>query len=160
MKETSYAVLGMGRYGSKLALTLAGTGAEILIADRNSQIVNEYADSVTRAVSLDLGNPVALQEIGLDLTDIVIIDLSEDLEDTIMCTMIAREKGVKTIIATPKSTGMIHNSLLMMNFNIVSSDLGRRTRPAEGIKTGRKTENIGVSMVPPRSRLLIDQNAF
>ena len=93
MKETSYAVLGMGRYGSKLALTLAGTGAEILIADRNAQIVNEYADSVTRAVSLDLGNPVALQEIGLDLTDIVIIDLSEDLEDTIMCTMIAREKA-------------------------------------------------------------------
>ncbi len=118
MKETSYAILGMGRYGSKLALTLAATGAEILIADRNSQIVNEYADNVTRAVSLDLGNPVALQEIGLDLTDTVIIDLSEELEDTIMCTMIAREKGVKTIIATA-STDIARDVLMRVGVDEV-----------------------------------------
>lgn len=100
MKEPSYAILGMGRYGRKLAVTLAGTGSEILIADPDSDIINHYASRVTHAVCLDLSNPNALADIGLNNIDVAIVDLSQQLEAAIMCTMVAREQGVRKIIAT------------------------------------------------------------
>lgn len=100
MKESSYAILGMGRFGRKLTETLAATGAEILIADQDEEVVNQYASLVTRAVCLDLANPVALEKIGLDSIDIAIVDLSGQLESSIMCAMVARELGARTIIST------------------------------------------------------------
>lgn len=100
MKETSYAVLGMGRFGRKLTTMLDATGAEILIADCNSDIINRYADHATTAVCLDLSNANSLYDIGLEHTDVAVIDLGTNLEPAVICIMIAKELGVKHIIAT------------------------------------------------------------
>ena len=99
-KEASYAVLGLGRYGRKLAVTLAVTGSSILIADRNEEMVNRYADRVTQAVCGDLASEAVLNELGLEHIDIAIVDLSHHLEAAIMAIMSARDHGVKKIIAT------------------------------------------------------------
>ena len=72
-KEASYAVLGLGRYGRKLAVTLAVTGSSILIADRNEEMVNRYADRVTQAVCGDLASEAVLNELGLEHIDIAIV---------------------------------------------------------------------------------------
>ena len=40
MKESSYAILGMNRYGSQLAHAIAATGADVIIADEDQDIVN------------------------------------------------------------------------------------------------------------------------
>lgn len=100
MRESTYAILGMGRYGRKIVTTVAATGAEILIADEDSNVINEYANIVTRAVSLDMANPQALGRIGLENIDIAIVDMKNNLEASIMCTMVAKESGVKNVIAT------------------------------------------------------------
>ena len=39
----SYAVLGLGRFGKQLALSLARQGAEVLAIDRNRKNVDEVA---------------------------------------------------------------------------------------------------------------------
>lgn len=104
MKETSYAILGMGRFGRKLTTMLDATGAEILIADCNSDIINRYADHATTAVCLDLSNANALYDIGLEHINVAVIDLGTNLEPAVMCIMIAKELGVKHIIATANTT--------------------------------------------------------
>lgn len=103
MKESSYAILGMGRYGRKIASTIVNTGADVLIADINPDIIDQYADKYTYAVSLDLSNPRALSDIGLDHIDIVIIDLNHNMEAALMCIMVAKENGVKKVISTAKT---------------------------------------------------------
>lgn len=103
MKEQAYAILGMGRYGCKMAQTLAGTGAQVLIADSDQDIINQYADKATYAVSLDMANPAALQGIGLERIDVAIVDLSDHLEESIVSIMVAKEQGVKRVIATARS---------------------------------------------------------
>lgn len=100
MAEKNYAVLGLGRYGLKVADTIAKTGATVIVADSDSEKIDNVGNRFTAAVSFDMTNAVALREIGLDNIDIVIIDLTGDLEGSIMCTMIAEESGVERIIAT------------------------------------------------------------
>lgn len=103
MKEASYAILGMNRYGSRLAQTIAATGSDVLIADGDQDTINLYADQVTYAVCLDLANPTALAKIGLDQIDVAIVDLSDQLEAAIVSVMVAKEQGVERVIATARS---------------------------------------------------------
>ena len=103
MKEQAYAILGMGRYGCKMAQMLAGTGAQVLIADSDQDIINQYADKTTYAATLDMANPAALQGIGLERIDVAIVDLSDHLEESIVSIMVAKEQGVKRVIATARS---------------------------------------------------------
>ena len=100
MKEPSYAILGLGRFGRKLTTLLASTGAEIIIADQDNDIINQFAEYAAYAVCLDLSNTAALQEIGLEHTDIAVVDVSHHLEAAIMAIMVARELGVERIVAT------------------------------------------------------------
>ena len=100
MKEPSYAILGMGRFGRKLTTMLRSTGAQILIADKDEAIINRYAVYATYAVCIDLTNVNAIEDIGLDHIDIAVIDLSSNLEPAILTITIARELGVNKIIAT------------------------------------------------------------
>ena len=103
MKEMTYAFLGMNRYGYRLALSIAATGAEVLIADGRKDVVDLYADSFTFAVCLDMANAAALEKIGLDQIDIVVVDLPDQLEAAIVSVMVAKEQGVKRVIATASS---------------------------------------------------------
>lgn len=103
MKENSYAILGLNRYGLKLAHTIALTGADVLIADENQDMINLHADNFTFAACLDLTNQNALSQIGLEQVDVAIVDLSENLEAAIVSVMVAKEQGVSKVIATAKS---------------------------------------------------------
>lgn len=100
MNEPTYAILGMGRFNRKLTTMLAATGSEILIADQKKEVINRYAEYATHAVCVDLSNANALQEIGLEHIDIAVIDISHHMEPSILSIMVARELGVKRIIAT------------------------------------------------------------
>ncbi len=104
--ERSYAILGMGRYGRKVADTMAKTGVEVLVADPDYELINECSGDFSYAVSVDMNNASALKQLGLDNIDVAIIDLSDHLEAAIMATMVAREEGVSRIIATSKNKRM------------------------------------------------------
>ncbi len=103
MKEKTYAIIGLGFYGKKIADTLSNAGASIMVADNDADLINSIARIFTYAVSLDLGNGEAVSEIGLQNADVAVIDLASNLEQAIICTMIAKEQGVKDIIATAKN---------------------------------------------------------
>ena len=94
MKESSYAILGMGRFGRQVAQHIAGLGAEILIADIDEKKINEYASRYTHAVVLDLRDDIALKKIGLEHIDIAIVDLSHNTDAAVMSIMVAKEVGV------------------------------------------------------------------
>lgn len=100
MREKNYAVLGLGRYGMKVADTVALTGATVLVADSDIEKIDSVADRFTSAVSLDMSKADALEDIGLENIDVAIIDLASDLRASVICTMVTKECGVDHIIAT------------------------------------------------------------
>ncbi|MCR4605272.1 MAG: TrkA family potassium uptake protein [Eubacterium sp.] len=100
MAERNYAILGLGRYGMKVATTVVKTGATVLVADSDSEKIDDVGYKFTSAVSFDMTNSKALREIGLENIDVAIIDLAGDLEGSITCIMAAKEAQVELIIAT------------------------------------------------------------
>ena len=106
MKENSFAILGLGRFGRKVALPLTAAGAEILIADGNEKKINEYGNRFTHAVSLDFRDVNALRKIGLDHIEVAIVDLSHNTDAAVMTILVAKELGVKRVIATASTSHM------------------------------------------------------
>ncbi len=102
-KNKQFAVLGLGRFGQSIARTLVDNGCDVLCVDRNVEAVNEmskYASNVTRA---DVTDVHAMGALGLNNFDVVVIAIGENMEAGIMATLIAKEMGVKRVIAKAKS---------------------------------------------------------
>ena len=97
--KKSYAVLGMGRFGSSIAVSLSELGADVLAIDSDEELLNRVADKVTCAISIDVRNPEALKSAGISNMDAVIISMAEFLESSIMAVMTAKSVGVPLVMA-------------------------------------------------------------
>lgn len=102
-KIKSAAVLGLGQFGISLALEFMEQNVQVLAADINPSTVERIASKVTYAVTADLTDAEAINELGLKNMDIVIICMSQNIEATIMCIVMAKEAGVPEIIAKAAS---------------------------------------------------------
>jgi len=99
-----FAVLGLGRFGQKLAIALAMSGAEVIAIDRNRNEVELIADQVSHAVRLDSTDVEAMKAQGVDKADVAIIALGqESFESAILTVVNLRQMGVKQIYARAES---------------------------------------------------------
>ena len=83
-----------------------GSGKTLLLMEA----VKQMEHIATDVMQLDVMNEDAMQYIGLNNFDVVIVAIGESLEASIMATMYAKEKGVKTVIA--KAIGTPQKKLL------------------------------------------------
>ncbi|WP_416198161.1 MAG: Trk system potassium uptake protein TrkA [Sporanaerobacter sp.] len=105
-----FAVIGCGRFGSSVAKTLYNLGNEVLAIDKDEEIVQEISEHVTHAVQADVMDENVLKELGIRNFDVVIISIGSDLEASILATLIAKELGVKWVIA--KAQSELHGKVL------------------------------------------------
>ena len=61
MKSMRYVVIGIGKYGSRIALEMAGRGAEVFAIDCVEERVENVADDVAIAITMDSTDPKALR---------------------------------------------------------------------------------------------------
>lgn len=104
------AVLGLGRFGSAVALELTRLGHEVLALDQSQKTVQELADDVTHVAQVDITNADALRELGLESVDAAIVAVSSHLEASILATVILRRLGVQRIVA--KAADQLHGHIL------------------------------------------------
>ncbi len=99
-----FVVIGLGRFGQKLAIALAMSGAEVIAIDRDRNEVELIRDQVSLAVRLDSTDEEALKAQGVDKADVAIIALGqESFEAAILTVVILRQMGVKQIYARAES---------------------------------------------------------
>ncbi len=106
----SFAVIGCGRFGTSIAKTLFEIGNEVLAVDKNPELVKDVSEHVTYAVEADVMDESVLKELGLSNFDVVIVGIGSNLEASIMATLIAKELGVKKVVA--KAQSEFHGKLL------------------------------------------------
>ena len=97
MAKKNFAVLGLGRFGLNVALTLEEMGYDVLGVDKNEDIVASLIEDLTRVVSFDIRDMHALEEAGIANFDTVII-ASKNLEASLMATMLCKEMNVSEIV--------------------------------------------------------------
>lgn len=101
-----FAVIGLGRFGQKLAIALAMSGAEVIAVDRNRQLIDNLRDQVTLAVRLDSTDEEALKAQGIDKVDVAIIGIGQGqggFEAAILTVVNLKNMGVETIYARSES---------------------------------------------------------
>lgn len=108
--DKDFVVFGLGKFGRSVAKTLAENGNDVLAIDSNEEIVQDVADFVTHAVQADVTDADALVALGIRNFDVGIVAISNDMQSSIMCTILAKEMGVKYVVA--KAQNDIHKKVL------------------------------------------------
>ncbi|MCH3921338.1 potassium channel family protein [Limosilactobacillus sp.] len=96
-KKESYAVIGIGQFGASICEALVAAGQEVLAIDINEEVINELANSVMRAVVADAQDEDALRELDVGSFDHVYISIGQNIEASIMATLIAKDLGAKDV---------------------------------------------------------------
>ncbi len=97
-----FAVIGLGRFGKKLAIALSMSGAEVIAIDRDRTIVDQIRDQVSHAVRLDSTDEEALKAQGVGKVDVAIVGMGQGgrtFESAIMTVVSLKAMGVKQILA-------------------------------------------------------------
>lgn len=110
MNKKQYVIIGLGRFGSSIATTLYSLGNDVLVIDKNEDLVEDIADKVTHAVQADATDENTLKSLGIRNFDVAIISIGGDIQSSVMATLIVKELGVKYIIA--KGNGELHAKVL------------------------------------------------
>ncbi|GAA4065222.1 TrkA family potassium uptake protein [Actinomadura miaoliensis] len=92
-------VIGLGRFGSALALELAARGTEVLAIDRRPKIVQGLAGRITQIATADATDLQALRELGVGEFHSAVVAIGGDLESSILVTSLLVELGVDDIWA-------------------------------------------------------------
>lgn len=99
MTKRQFAVIGLGKFGSSIAITLANAGYEVIAIDHDEERVQEIADSVAYALRADVTEPGVLKNMGISNVDAVVVAISDDLEASVLATILAKEAGAPYVVA-------------------------------------------------------------
>ncbi len=99
----SFLIIGMGRFGSSIALELSRLGHEVLIIDKNEERVSSIADCVTHAVIGDAKDENVMKSLGARNFDVAVVAIADNIEDSVLVTIMLKELGVKKIVAKAQS---------------------------------------------------------
>lgn len=95
----SFAVIGLGTFGAQAARELFLGGADVLAIDTDPEVVQQIADSVTKAACADAMDIDALEALGVLETDVVIVALRRRFDTSVLIVHRLRREGVREIIA-------------------------------------------------------------
>ena len=110
MKKQTFAVIGLGRFGSAMARTLTELGQDVIGIDSNEERVQRHADIIRSAVQLDANDERALRAVGVQDVDVAIISIGENIEASLLAVMLVKDLGVPRVIA--KAVTTLHGRIL------------------------------------------------
>lgn len=127
-----FAVIGLGRFGSTASRELVKMGHSVLGIDINTRIVDKYADELTQAVIADVTDQDALDELGLDNYDVILVAIGSDFQASLLCVVHLQALGIKKIWvkATSRAEHLILNKLGVTRIVHPEEEMGVRVAQA------------------------------
>jgi trk system potassium uptake protein len=106
----SFAVIGLGAFGSAVAAELARFGNRVIGVDLDDRRVAQMASTLSSTVILDTTDDMALKEAGIDQYDVALIAIGRDIQASILTTMNLKMLGIETIWV--KASNRTHHRIL------------------------------------------------
>lgn len=105
-----FVVIGLGSFGTALALRLTKNGCRVTGVDGDSERVDAVKNEIYEAVIADATDPAALAEIAVADANAVLISLGEEISNSLLAALHAKELGARRIIV--KGVSQEHGKLL------------------------------------------------
>jgi len=123
-----YAIIGLGRFGSSVAKTLAEKGQQVLAIDSKEDVIQDVAEYVTNAVCIDATDEKALKNVGMQSVDVAVIAIGKSLEASILVTLALKDLGVSKIIAkaVSENQGKVLDKLGVSTIVFPERDMGEK----------------------------------
>lgn len=104
-----FAVIGLGDFGSRVAIALTEVGGEVIAIDKQEEVIERLKDKVGQAVCADATQEKTLRGLGVAEVDTAVVCVGE-MDASIMATVVLRRMGVGKIIARALSD--VHKRVL------------------------------------------------
>ncbi len=98
MAKKRFGIIGLGRFGSYLARTLAEQGQEVIALDRSEKAVQAVAEWVPQAVVADATQKETLEHLGFHRVDVAVVAIGT-LSQSVLVTLYLKEMGTPRILA-------------------------------------------------------------
>ena len=108
--KKQYVVFGLGNFGHSIALTLESLGCDVVVVDKSLEKIQEIADQVSYAMRADASDPDVLKSLGARNLDGAVVAVSENMEASIMATIVSKELGIPYVLAKAKND--LHATIL------------------------------------------------
>ncbi|SCH06482.1 Ktr system potassium uptake protein A [uncultured Clostridium sp.] len=109
-KDSSiFGIIGLGRFGTALAITLAEAGKEVIVVDQNEEKVKAMRQYTEYAFVCDNISKEALSEVGIQNCDTVVVCIGSKIDTSILTTLNVVSLGVPRVIskATSQDQGAV-----------------------------------------------------
>ena len=108
---STFLVIGLGRFGTNLALRLMDSGNEVLVIDNDEEAVNRIAPHVTQAKVGDCMDEEVLRSLDPSSFDFCFVCISENFQSSLEITSLLKEMGAPMVIS--KVDKDLHARLLL-----------------------------------------------
>lgn len=105
-----YIVVGLGNFGSTLAIRLTTMGHEVFGVDSRFEVVDQLKNKVTHVISLDTSKTSSYGSLPIKEVDIVVIAIGEDVGASIITTALMKQFNAKQIIG--RAINPVHRTVL------------------------------------------------
>ena len=105
-----FAIIGLSYFGKNVLDELLELEADVLIIDKNREVIDQYKDQPVSAYVIDVLKESNLRQILPKTIDGVVIDMGDAIEASILATSYCRKIGIDKIIV--KAETMEHAEIL------------------------------------------------
>ena len=96
-------VIGLGRFGTALALGLTDRGAEVVAVDSELEFVAAVKDRIGHALQLDSTDPAALQAVDVSSCTLAVVAMGEGCEAAVLTVAALKECGARRVLARARN---------------------------------------------------------
>ena len=144
-KQKTFAVIGLGSFGTEVCRVLAEKGARVLAFDNRPEPVDKIKELVKQSYLLDTADEDTMLSAPLDGVDVAIVAIGEDIEASILTTALLKNIGVPYIMA--RSSSDIHQRVLRMvgATEVINLEIEEGRRVAARLLTTEAMDTISVT---------------
>jgi trk system potassium uptake protein TrkA len=109
-RDEGVLVIGLGRFGAAIALTLEKLGTQVLAIDTDAELVQKYSGQLTHVVRADATQPEVLEQVGAGDFRIAVVGVGTSIESSVLIATNLVDLGKPVIWA--KAISSAHGRIL------------------------------------------------
>lgn len=102
--KKEFAVIGLGRFGGSIVDELRELDVDVLAIDFDAERVKDFQDIATESVIADTTEEQVLMDLGLRNFDHVVVAIGDNIQSSILTTLLLKDIGVKSVTVKAQST--------------------------------------------------------